>query len=401
MTERDRDLDDVLPGPVRRALGAFVIPVGGVLAFALVVWALSNMSSSTTAKGVVADKEGARAVKGVVIENVVSGSPFDGPSHFAMLSESDEIVVVLYEDQEWSGCANEEARRTGAALKPGDKVKAYGSSVGKNAVEVCSGSMSHLTLVGSGSPYVSWKEYADPALGYSFKYPASWTLSTSTIDASNGSVAIRLSGDGGEQGMLVNILEAGDMGVDEWILRYYGESDARRASVEFKNKLAVSYDAGGGASVLLLRHKSKIFQFEYPRAEGRTAALSLTVPSLILGSFEFPIPEEVVIKTLASNSGIEGVATMGPMCPVVQTGGEGCADRPLSAEFTAVDSEGFVRRFSSDQEGKFKVQLRPGTYVVESSVPAGTALSVRPQRQVVVPHGEYAKLDFRIDTGIR
>jgi hypothetical protein len=103
--------------------------------------------------------------------------------------------------------------------------------------------------------------------------------------------------------------------------------------------------------------------------------------------------------TLAPDSGVTGVASVGPTCPVERPDSP-CPDRPFEGEIVVTDRDGTeVARTTTDASGRFTVALPPGDYVVRSEVtgglpaPAGVEVSVRA--------GAYVAVELRLDSGIR
>lgn len=97
-------------------------------------------------------------------------------------------------------------------------------------------------------------------------------------------------------------------------------------------------------------------------------------------------------------SGIEGLVLIGPMCPVVRPG-ESCPDKPFSAEVAVQTPSGReAARFRSDEEGRFRVALKPGTYTL---VPKSNGIQMAPEAQVTVADGEFTPVRITYDSGIR
>lgn len=119
---------------------------------------------------------------------------------------------------------------------------------------------------------------------------------------------------------------------------------------------------------------------------------------------ELTSPPESI--TLASNSGIEGEAVLGPVCPGPQPE-EGprateCADQPYQANFTILDEQNnVIANFQTGEDGSFKVALAPGTYDI---VPITDPAEVFPQAEtqtVTVEEGAFTEVRIMFDTGIR
>lgn len=100
-------------------------------------------------------------------------------------------------------------------------------------------------------------------------------------------------------------------------------------------------------------------------------------------------------------SGIVGVATMGPTCPVERDPPDpACADRPYEGELVASRVDGGVSgTFRTDAEGRFNVSLPAGAYEIRS--PEGQQLPWCAGGPVEVVAGAWTRVDVSCDTGIR
>ena len=101
-----------------------------------------------------------------------------------------------------------------------------------------------------------------------------------------------------------------------------------------------------------------------------------------------------------TDSGIEGLVTTGPTCPV-ETPGADCADKPFAVELFVVDhgSQKLVARVRSAADGRFRVALRPGEYTILPATQAGPP-SLAPLDVVVRAHA-FTRVTVRFDSGIR
>jgi hypothetical protein len=99
-------------------------------------------------------------------------------------------------------------------------------------------------------------------------------------------------------------------------------------------------------------------------------------------------------------SGIEGIVLLGPTCPVQRVDSP-CPDRPYSATIDIVQavSGAAVTAFTSGADGRFMVELAPGTYRL---VPRTTGTLPRGVEQTVtVADGLVTRVQVSYDTGIR
>ena len=120
-----------------------------------------------------------------------------------------------------------------------------------------------------------------------------------------------------------------------------------------------------------------------------TAAVSVAVAVAALGA---------TTHAATTASGLRGLVLRGPITPVCRVG-ESC-EAP-AAHVTLVFSHAgrVVARTRTGADGRYRVTLAPGRYAVRTTR-TGFERTVSPAR-VTVPTGRYARVTFRIDTGIR
>ena len=98
-------------------------------------------------------------------------------------------------------------------------------------------------------------------------------------------------------------------------------------------------------------------------------------------------------------SGIEGQVLLGPMCPVVQQGQE-CLDQPYQATLTVTSLNGVqITQFQSDEQGRFRVSLVPGEYILHPESPNG--LPFAGDQSFMVETGRYTQINVNYDSGNR
>ena len=97
-------------------------------------------------------------------------------------------------------------------------------------------------------------------------------------------------------------------------------------------------------------------------------------------------------------SGLRGVVLRGPLAPVCRLG-ESCEAPAAKVTLVFLRGGGVVARTRTDSEGRYRIALSPGRYAVRTTR-TGFERTVSPAR-VTVPTGRYARVTFRIDTGIR
>jgi hypothetical protein len=116
----------------------------------------------------------------------------------------------------------------------------------------------------------------------------------------------------------------------------------------------------------------------------------------------FPQPPQATPTSIANaGSGIEGVVTIGPNCPVVRADVP-CPDKPYEAVIVIKDARNAeVARTRSDQSGKFEVSLPAGRYTVTASSPTAGVLPRPASVTVDVARGSFRFVELQLDSGIR
>lgn len=108
-------------------------------------------------------------------------------------------------------------------------------------------------------------------------------------------------------------------------------------------------------------------------------------------------------RTGDGTSGIDGIAYLGPQCPVV-TEDSPCPDVPYPDGRIQVKDRAtgeVVTTVTTDADGRFRVELEPGDYVLEGVPPEGKPLPFAKPVDVTVTAGEFVEVVVSFDTGIR
>lgn len=97
--------------------------------------------------------------------------------------------------------------------------------------------------------------------------------------------------------------------------------------------------------------------------------------------------------------GIDGLALIGPQCPV-QSLENPCPDLPYQAWIKVRTEAGrFITRIQSDEDGRFRVGLRAGSYVLDPE--SGNPFPVASEIEVEVEEEVFTQVTVSFDTGIR
>lgn len=103
------------------------------------------------------------------------------------------------------------------------------------------------------------------------------------------------------------------------------------------------------------------------------------------------------------DSGVEGVVSLGPTCPVMGEGDDSCMDKSYQTTINIFRSDGtkslpFVS-VESNKDGRYKAMLPPGDYVLWPQ--GGDPLPYCSSQGVTIRHSEIIEVNFSCDTGIR
>ena len=101
------------------------------------------------------------------------------------------------------------------------------------------------------------------------------------------------------------------------------------------------------------------------------------------------------------NTGIEGQALLGPMCPVMRED-QPCPDVGYQSTITVLTETGrTVTQFQTDEEGLFRIALPPGSYILHPESPQDKPLPYAGEIPFTVSEGAYTQLTVSFDSGIR
>jgi hypothetical protein len=129
---------------------------------------------------------------------------------------------------------------------------------------------------------------------------------------------------------------------------------------------------------------------------------------MLRGNFALFLTLLLISGTLSSGeseagrgTGIEGVVTVSPIRPgPTRKGSESPNVAPLpSAVFSVANEKGTVTSFTTDNEGRFRLSLSPGHYVVSLAEnrfprPCGPF-------EIDIESGKMTKVEWRCDSGMR
>lgn len=100
------------------------------------------------------------------------------------------------------------------------------------------------------------------------------------------------------------------------------------------------------------------------------------------------------------DSGVRGVVTAGPQCPVVVQGSP-CPDLPWQGTVRVSTTDGDVAgEVQTDDDGRFEIAVHAGEYELTAAIESGGPTTASPQ-MVEVATGAWAEVTLVVDTGIR
>lgn len=112
-------------------------------------------------------------------------------------------------------------------------------------------------------------------------------------------------------------------------------------------------------------------------------------------------PEEVQPMPSPGLGGVRGRVLIAPACPVERSG-QPCPEQPYVGPIEVRDLGGkVVAEVSTDEHGRFSLELPPGVYVLVPVRAGVRGLTPDQQIRVEVQEGVYTEVEMRVDTGIR
>jgi len=98
----------------------------------------------------------------------------------------------------------------------------------------------------------------------------------------------------------------------------------------------------------------------------------------------------------SAESGVQGVVTYGPLCPV-----EPCSAKPsYDFDIIAFQNNKEIGKVRPDRNGHYELMLSPGTYELKASRSFASELG-GPPRLVQIQEGKLTQADLSFDTGVR
>lgn len=100
-------------------------------------------------------------------------------------------------------------------------------------------------------------------------------------------------------------------------------------------------------------------------------------------------------------SGIEGQVLLGPMSAVVSSD-KPVPDKPYKADLKILTQKREeITQIKTDGEGKFKIALEPGEYIISPITPNPLRPPYPEEQTVTVKANQFTRVTVHFDTGIR
>ncbi|MCL4378107.1 MAG: hypothetical protein M1409_06980 [Actinobacteria bacterium] len=100
------------------------------------------------------------------------------------------------------------------------------------------------------------------------------------------------------------------------------------------------------------------------------------------------------------NSGIYGIITIGPIKPVEKVGEINYKPYKTTMLVKSENELKEITKFSSNDDGVFKVYLKPGSYILEPQKSTSSFPIAKPLK-VEVKEDQFTEVNISFDTGIR
>ena len=109
----------------------------------------------------------------------------------------------------------------------------------------------------------------------------------------------------------------------------------------------------------------------------------------------------LVSLALGGAAGIEGLVTIGPMCPVLRVDTP-CPDQPFETTIVVETEDGDeVATVHSGADGRFQITLTPGRYTLVPQSPNPGGPPMAGEQVIEVEVGSFTQVTIQYDSGIR
>ena len=114
------------------------------------------------------------------------------------------------------------------------------------------------------------------------------------------------------------------------------------------------------------------------------------------------LPSSKTVISGDGSSGIEGLITIGPTCPVARAE-DPCPDKLYQATVQVYQGKTLLTQVTSDVQGMFRLSLEAGSYTLRPQTPAGQGIIHPVSREVpvLVEAGKFTQVTVQYDSGIR
>lgn len=247
------------------------------------------------------------------------------------------------------------------------------------------------------SETASWKIFTNNEFFYSFKYPNDWKVTPSI-------------GEGVSWGHVLVSRPVLDSNTTKFVIDVginYGKFTRPLATSSASWTTEVTYLTISGVSAT----KYRTFSTQNPSSgEGQTSVIlsykGLDYAFLLRDNHYQEIYDQLLSTfkfidqtSINGTSGIYGVVTLGPTCPVERPGQTCTAPFAGIIEFVRQTGDSAeITRVTTQADGSFRVNLAPGDYVAERT---DTKMFNLAKTKIHVTENQFSQVNVDFDTGIR
>lgn len=187
--------------------------------------------------------------------------------------------------------------------------------------------------------------------------------------------------------------------------RWYFEASFPVKLLDANGKLLVQTHAQAQGEWMTAEFVPFTSTLEFPQSTTTTGTLVLEKDNPSgepqhADSRSFPV-RFATVKANGGDTGVRGVVTIGPTCPVARYPPDpNCGDKPYAGAFSINTQAGKrIATVTSNQDGKFSLALPAGKYVIH--LQGTNAMPSMAPQEFSVPRTGYTEVQLILDSGIR
>lgn len=246
----------------------------------------------------------------------------------------------------------------------------------------------------------TWKTYRNEELGFEFGYPEGWIIESSGSGVPNLADGIVIVKPKDIEYPYSGItLRVNENDVDGYIKnlnkgKVTQETEQQIGNFKWTFLVYTPNNDDVGRFIAISQFGTDLITVSALDTEHYTNPLKD-----VLSTFKFIEKEEA---GKAGESGIKGIVTIGPVCPVMMNPPDSeCADKPYKTKLRILKADtDYVVFAEPDINGNFSVDLEPGSYFI--TVPdLSKPMPSLSETRVTVFDKKYSEINLQFDSGIR